>query len=85
MYVAVDFQNQSMLDAKEINHVAVYHMLPPELESEQSAITQDVPRTRFRFGGALPKDSRTVALEEGNPSTSRHAEKIGNLPMAGSP
>jgi hypothetical protein len=34
MYVAVDFQNQSMLDAEEIDDVAVNYILTPELESE---------------------------------------------------
>ena len=35
MYIAVDFQNQSMLDAEEIDDVAVNYVLTPELESSR--------------------------------------------------
>jgi hypothetical protein len=82
MYAAVDFQNQSMLDAEEINHVPVNYMLSSELESEHSAVTQDVPRERFRHCRAVSEDSRAVSLPKGDSSPSGHSGKIGNLSTA---
>jgi hypothetical protein len=72
MYVAVNFQYQSVLDAQEIDHVAVNYILTPELESEYPAVAQDFPRASFRRCGALSEDPRAVSLPKGDPSTSGH-------------
>jgi hypothetical protein len=39
MYVPVDFKHQSVLYAAEVDHIAGDHVLPPELQSEDPAVT----------------------------------------------
>ena len=77
MYFPVDFKHQSVLYAAEVDHIAVNHVLPPELESEDSAVTEYFPCPRFRCCGVLPEGSCAVAFEEGNPTASRHWNEDG--------
>ena len=47
MLAAVNFNNQSRLDANEIGNVWRYRVLTPELETAELAISQGSPKSPF--------------------------------------